>query len=159
MRKITISVIICVLLCSMMLLPSFSAEKIQPNQPIQHNERTIQTPSLIPEYDGTFIGGIGEIYQENGNWSYDTHGYLAGVYKQGRKVNRLFGHIFDLNEEQIGIIKAIFFHKIIIGQIEDMQENSAPIIGFLFYNDVHFVGRIMSFFGPAPHIWGEYTPN
>ncbi len=40
-----------------------------------------------------------------------------------------------------------------------MDGEKAPIVGFLFQNDQYFAGRIMSVFGPAPHIWGEYTPN
>jgi hypothetical protein len=159
MNKKTISIIFCILLCSILVVPILSAERIQHNQLIQHNQKTIQELSPMPEYDGTFLGGIGEISYENDEWVFDAHGYLAGVYKQGGRVNRLYGHIFDLEEEQIGAIRAIFFHKIIIGKIEDMQGNSAPIIGFLFYNDAYFAGRIMSLFGPAPHIWGEYTPN
>jgi hypothetical protein len=40
-----------------------------------------------------------------------------------------------------------------------MNESKLPIVGFLFFNEQYFIGRIMSLFGPAPHIWGEYTPN
>lgn len=159
MRKKTIWILLCILCCSLLLLPTFSAERIQQHSRIQHNQQIFQIPASLPEYDGTFIGGIGEISKDEEEWIFDAHGYLAGVYKTGRRVNRLYGHIFDLDEEQIGVIKALFVQRIIIGRIEDMQGNSAPIIGFLLYNDEHFVGRIMSFFGPAPHIWGEYTPN
>ena len=41
-----------------------------------------------------------------------------------------------------------------------MEGKRAPIVGFFFQNDNQlFAGRIMSLFGPAPHIWGEFTPN
>ena len=50
-------------------------------------------------------------------------------------------------------------HDKSIGRIENMNGEKAPIIGFLFYNEDYFIGRIMSFFGPAPHLWGIYTPN
>jgi hypothetical protein len=35
-----------------------------------------------------------------------------------------------------------------------------PIIGFIFVNENNqFIGRIMSIIGPAPYIWGQFTPN
>jgi len=111
------------------------------------------------DYDGTFLGGLGVVSRENEEWEFDTHAYLVGVYKEGNKVNRLLANIYDLDENQIGSIAAFFGHRIIIGFIQDMGEKRAPIIGFLFSNDEYFAGRIMSVFGPAPHIFGKFTPN
>jgi len=123
---------------------------------------TLQKPSLLfppmEDYDGTFVGGIGRLYKQNGEWQFDYAAYMAGVYKLGA-YKKLYGYIYNLEEVQIGSIGAYFGHKIIIGYIENMQGQRAPIIGFLFWNDTNFAGRIMSMFGPAPHIIGEYTPN
>jgi len=150
-------------LCAILLImPALSALPVEETKtsPIIQNEKSsrLETP-MMPEYDGTFIGGIGLMYRENETWMFDTHGYLAGVYKQGRRMNRVVGNIYNLDEEQIGTLKAFFGHKLILGSIENMDGQRAPIIGFLLYNEDNFAGRIMSVAGPAPHIWGEYTPN
>ncbi|MDH7507498.1 MAG: hypothetical protein QHH15_06935 [Candidatus Thermoplasmatota archaeon] len=113
----------------------------------------------VEDYDGTFVGAFGRIYKdENGTWVKQPYGYLAGVYKAGN-FKRVFGNIYNLDQEQIGKIGFISRNKILVGRIENMEGAKAPIVGFLFQNDQYFVGRIMSVFGPAPHIWGEYTPN
>jgi len=158
MKKTLYILGICLLLLSMPAMTAVPVEKHTsfsihktPNTPV------LDTP-VLPDYDGTFVGGIGEIYRENEEWMFDTQGYLAGVYKGGRRFHRLLGNIYNLEEEKVGGIAAFFGHKIIIGFIQDGEENRAPIIGFLFYNDEYFAGRIMSLFGPAPHIWGAYTP-
>ena len=160
MKKTLIIIGMCVMLLSMPVLTAFPAAIAnQGNISNQSDEKIISQTPCVGDYDGTFVGGIGRISKENGEWSFDAHGYLAGVYKKGMRFNKLHGKIYDLNEEQIGYIEAYFGHKIILGHIKDMQGHEAPIIGFLFYNDENFAGRIMSFFGPAPHVWGEYTPN
>ena len=117
------------------------------------------TPTL-EDYDGTFVGAFGRIYKdENGTWVNQAYGYLYGIYKQGN-FKIVYGNITNLEQEQIGTIAFISKNHILLGRIKNMDGAKAPIIGFLFQNDQnHFVGRIMSFFGPAPHIWGEYTPN
>lgn len=134
--------------------------------PTAELNKTISSPKQITsiqplptgDYDGTFVGGIGRIYKQNDSWTYDTYAYLAGVYKGGSK-SKLYGNIYNLEQEQIGSIGAFFGYKLIIGWIKDMNGHKAPIIGFLLWNDENFAGRIMSTFGPAPHIYGEYTPN
>jgi hypothetical protein len=154
MKKILIILGICAVLISM---PAIAAGLTTPQtQSISELKEihSIQTPPTS-DYDGTFVGGIGRIYKENGNWTYDTNAYLAGVYKG----SRLYGNIYNLEEEQIGSIGAYFGQKLILGYIEGMDGNKAPIIGFLFWNNENFAGRIMSLFGPAPHIFGQYTPN
>jgi len=157
MKKLLIIIGICAIFISMPVLTALPATitktTVQPER-----RTTLQTPP-IEDYDGTFIDWIGTIYKEGEEWSFDTQGYLAGVYKQGIRFNKLYGYLYNLEEEQVGYIGAYFGHKIIIGYIKDMEKNKALIIGFLLYNDVNFAGRIMSLFGPALHIWGEYTPN
>ena len=113
----------------------------------------------IDDYDGTFIGGFGLMYKnETDEWAFEYYGYLAGVYKTGRAL-RVYGNIYNLEEEQIGTIGFISINKILVGRIQNMEEGKAPIVGFLFNNEEYFAGRIMSLFGPAPHSWGQYTPN
>jgi len=115
-------------------------------------------PQPDSEYDGTFVGGVGFVYREDGEWQFDTYAYIAGVYKGGKYI-RVFSWIYNLDEERIGSMWFISGNYILVGQIKDMNESKLPIVGFLFYNEQYFIGRIMSLFGPAPHIWGEYTPN
>ncbi|MBN1281210.1 MAG: hypothetical protein JXA00_06135 [Candidatus Thermoplasmatota archaeon] len=147
MKKIVVVLGLCALLLAMPTLCAFpTMPKIQ-----------LPTPTL-DEYDGTFVGGLGRLYKEGGEWQFDTWAYLAGVYKLGA-YKRLYGGIYNLNQEQIGTIGAYFGHKIIIGYLETMQGHRAPMIGFLMWNNQNFAGRIMTTFGPAPHIIGEYTPN
>ena len=157
MKKLLIIIAICAIFISMPVLTALPATVSETSVQPEH-KTTLQTPP-VEDYDGTFVGGVGRIFKENEEWSFDTQGYLAGVYKQGIRFNKLYGYIYNLEEEQVGYIGAYFGHKIIIGYVKDMQGHKAPIIGFLLYNDVNFAGRIMSLFGPAPHIWGEYTPN
>ncbi|MCX6667849.1 MAG: hypothetical protein NTV74_06420 [Euryarchaeota archaeon] len=132
-----------------------SAKKIKPQ---------IEVPSLptpvLDDYDGTFVGAIGRVYKaENGSWVKEARGYLAGVYKSVGKYKRVLGYLYNLNQTQVGYIGFISANKFLVGKIKNMQNQSAPIVGFIFYNEEYFIGRIMSFFGPAPHIWGAYTPN
>ena len=155
MKKTLIIIGICTLLISMPALTAFPTLKSNDKISIPEEITLIQPAA---DYDGTFVGGLGRIYKENGEWKVDTYAYLAGVYKVGFRFNKLYGKIYNLDEEEIGEIGAYFGHKIIIGWIKG-EEGKAPIIGFLFYNEENFLGRIMSMFGPAPHIYGEYTPN
>ena len=155
MKKTLIIIGICAVLISIPSMSAFETAEISPSMAIP--EKNFITPP-IAGYDGTFVGGLGRLYKKGSEWQFDYYAYLAGVYKLG-VYKKLYGYIYNLDEEQIGYISAYFGHKIIIGNIEDMQNHRAPIIGFLLWNDAHFAGRIMSFFGPAPHVIGEYIPN
>jgi hypothetical protein len=156
MKKTLFVIGIIAVLISMPAMTAFPTTDKIPNFP--RPEKTLYT-APAEDYDGTFIGGIGEIYKdESGEWAYDVHAYLAGVYRGG-KYKLVLGHIYNLDEEQIGSIGFVSGNHILVGKVRDMNEEEAPIVGFLFYQDNLFIGRIMSFFGPAPHIFGEYTPN
>lgn len=121
-------------------------------------EKTL-TPPSVPDYDGTFIGGMGLIYKdENDEWQFEANAYIAGVYKAG-KYQRVYSNIYNLDEEKIGSMWFISGNRIIVGRIMGLEGEKLPIVGFLIHDEQYFIGRIMSFFGPAPHIWGEYTPN
>ncbi len=154
MKKLLIILGLCAVLVSM---PALAAMPTTTFAKTVNVPQQIKTSETLPtgDYDGTFAGGIGRIYKENETWTYDTHAYLAGVYKG----NRLYGNIYNLEEEQIGTIGAYFGYKLIVGYIKNMDGKKAPIVGFLLWNDENFAGRIMSLFGPAPHIFGKYTPN
>ncbi len=155
MKKNLIIIGFCAILVSMPVMTA--TQTLEKSSSIAIPEKNLILPQ-VPDYDGTFVGGLGELYKENGEWQFDYYAYLAGVYKLG-VYKKLYGYIYNLDEEQIGNIGAIFGQKLILGFIEDMEGNRAPVIGFLIWNDTHFAGRIMSLFGPAPHMIGEYTPN
>jgi hypothetical protein len=155
MKKTLVIIGICAVLLSMPTLSALEFTEAPTNIPLP--QKKLVTPP-IDDYDGTFVGGLGRLYRAGGEWQFNLHAYLAGVYKLGA-YKKLYGYIYNLDEEQIGYIGAYFGQKLILGYIEGMQNHRAPIVGFLFWDDQHFAGRIMSFIGPAPHIIGEYTPN
>jgi len=157
MKKIIIIIGLCAVLISMPAITAIPTMEASKTFVTTEKGTTLQTPTL-DDYDGTFIGGLGRLYKEDGEWQFNHYSYLAGVYKLGR-FNKLYGYIYNLEEEQIGEIGAYFGHKLILGFIGDLDGNRLPMIGFLIYNDVNFAGRIMSLVGPAPHIIGEYIPN
>lgn len=153
MKKIVILLGICAMLVVM---------PISISMPVKTNTSglsKILTLPPDPEYDGTFVGGLGRVYKENGEWQYEVHSYIAGFYKAGN-YKIIHGNIYNLDEEQIGTITTISSRIFLIGRITDLEGHRAPIVGFLFTNEENqFIGRIMSLFGPAPHIWGKFTPN
>ncbi len=147
MKKTLFLIGLCVVLLSM---PTLIALPI-----------TQKTSLLFPQsgdYDGTFVGGLGRLYRQNGEWQFNYHSYLAGVYKNGA-YKKIYGYIYNLNEQQIGFIGGYFGQKIIYGYIEDMQSHRLPMIGILYWNNENFAGRIMSTIGSAPNIIGQYVPN
>jgi len=160
MKKTLIIIGICALF---LLMPSFSAvstnsvksEKLVKS--IDEIQNLLPTPA--PEYDGTFIGGLGRIYKEGEEWQYEIWSYIAGVYKEG-SFNIMYGNIYNTDEEQIGTIVMLSKNKFMIGRIANMEGGKAPIVGFIIgFDEDKFIGRLMSFFGPAPHMFGQYIPN
>jgi len=150
MKKTLIVIGICAAFALMPAITALSATK------------SIRSPlQTLPaeDYDGTFIGGLGRMYKENGEWQFEYHAYLAGVYKDKNRYKTLYGNIYNLDEEQVGNITIFNFRWILIGIIRNLEGGSAPIVGFLFTNDEKFAGRLMSLFGPAPHIWGQFDPE
>lgn len=128
--------------------------------PIKTTSTSEQKTRPLLDYDGTFVGGYGRIYKENEERQFEYNGYLAGVYQDKNKYKIIAGNIYNLDEEQIGTIVMYNFKSFVIGRIKNMQEQGVPIVGFLYINDdLKFADRIMSIFGSAPHIWGEFTPN
>ena len=151
MKKIVPLALIC---ATIFLMPAISALSIKTNI---NYERKIPP---LPDYDGTFLGGYGRMYKENEEWQFEYHGYLGGVYRDNNKNKILYGNIYNLEKEQIGKITFITAKSFLIGRIKNMDDRGVPIVGFfLIREDDLFAGRLMSFFGPAPHIWGKFTPN
>ena len=156
MKKTLITIGILAIFLSMPAL--IAMQSIEKTNNVPKAEKVLMEP-IDPDYDGTFLGGLGRVYKdENGEWAYDTYAYIAGVYKDAR-LKRVFGKIYNLDQEEIGSFWFINGRKILIGRIIGPDGGKAPIVGFLFYNEQYFIGRIMSIVGPAPNIWGEYTPN
>ena len=154
MKKPIFLALICAVL---FLMPAISAIPIKTTSTSE--QKTLPLPPF-DDYDGTFIGGIGRMYKENEEWQFEYYGYLGGVYKNQNKYKILAGNLYDINQEQIGTIVMYNFKSFVFGRVKNLQEQSAPIIGFLTINeDLKFAGRIMSIFGPAPNIWGEFIPN
>jgi len=153
MKKTLIYIGICALMITM---PIFSAV------PIKLDSTQTSYSPISPtdeEYDGTFVGGMGRVYRENEEWQYETYAYFAGFYKDNN-FKLIYGNVYNLDEEQVGTIGMISGEHFLIGRIKNLEGKKMPIIGFIFVNeDNQFIGRIMSIVGPAPNIWGQYTPN
>lgn len=153
MKKILFIIVISVVL---FLMPIISSTSVKTN--VSHISKTIATP-LVDDYDGTFVGGMGRVYKEDGEWQYEVNSYIGGVYRD-RNYKTLYGNIYNLDEEKIGTLTMISNKIFLIGRITDLEDHKAPITGLIFdYGEDKFIGRIMSLFGPAPHIFGKYTPN
>lgn len=131
-------------------------EKSFDKEAIQKEDISKLTKPSFNEYDGTILGGLGRLFKENEEWNYNVYSYLAGVYKEKDNHKTIYCNIYNLDKEKIGTLRAYCGHSIIIGSIKNLDEGKAPIVGFLFENEEKFAGRIMSLFGPAPHIWGKY---
>ena len=147
--------IILALICSaLLLMPALSA------LPIKKASINNKTTDLLSDFDGTFIGGFGVMSRENEEWQFEYYGYIGGVYKNNDKYTILHGKIFDLEKQPIGNLTIITTKSILIGKINNLEGGKVPVVGFFLTNkDNFFAGRFMSLFGPAPHIWGEFTSN
>ena len=144
MRKNIILVGICSLL---ILMPVLSSTPLK--TPMQST----------PNYDGTFVGALGRVWKEGEEWQTEASAYIAGVYRD-RYYKIMYGNIYDLDEEQVGTIKMISTKSFLVGRIANMDGQTIPIVGFIIdFQEDKFIGRLMSFFGPAPHMWGQYKPN
>jgi len=116
---------------------------------------SVQYVAPIPRWDGEFIGAYGRVITTEEGRDFEAHGYIVGVYKGARR-GRFYGNVYNLEEEQIGTIGAYFGKYILVGHVENLEGRKAPIVGFLLRNETMFFGRIMSLFGPAPHIIGYH---
>jgi len=154
MKKTLIILGICSVLLAMPAMTAMSTTDIV-------KKVTEQKTLATPDYDGTWVGGFGQVSKEGEEWQFEYAGYIAGAYKNRNRVTILGGSILDLDQEPTGnTIVLIKFKSIVIGKIKNEEGNGLPVIGFLITTDEDlFIGRLMSLIGPAPHIWGQFTPN
>jgi hypothetical protein len=157
MKKNIFLIGICAII---IMMPALGALTLQENDCKKNNLKKdviskFSKPS-VDEYDGTILGGLGVIYKEDEEWDYDIYSYIVGVYKNKGNRKTIYCNIYNLDKEKTGTLRANCGRSIIIGLIKNLEEDNAPIIGLLFERGEKFAGRIMSLFGPAPHIWGKY---
>ena len=160
MKKILGILAICVLLGSMssvaaVNIPQMNIVKTDVMKNLPSTDTTISSEG--EDWTGEFLGKFGELKKVGEEWEFTEWGYLAGVYKGGNK-GKFGGKIFDLEQNELGAIGGYYGKYFLIGRIK-IGEQKAPIIGFLFHNETMFIGRIMSFFGPAPHIIGYHQAS
>lgn len=162
MKKTLAILAICVLLGSMssvasVTTPQMNMVKTDEMKNLPSSDTTISLEG--EDWTGEFKGAFGELKKISwsGEWNFTKWGYLAGYYKGGIKRGKFAGKLFDLNQTAFGAIGGYYGRHYLIGRIK-IGEQKAPIIGFLFRNETFFIGRIMSFFGPAPHILGHHQP-
>ncbi|MDH7507155.1 MAG: hypothetical protein QHH15_05150 [Candidatus Thermoplasmatota archaeon] len=121
--------------------------------PLKNKELTV----LVP--DGSFSGFIG----------YPRHqdpiilGNISGFYKlrnRGGAFNASW-NIETENHSGSGTVRGIFGRHILLGRLSAEGYNQTlPIIGFIGFNteNLTFIGRAMSYIGPALYFWGTYQP-
>ena len=158
MKKTIILIGICAVLISMPAMSAIQVTSTKTLKNIDISSKDLPLP-IVPDYDGIFVGALGQVWKEGEEWQYEANSYIAGVYRD-RYYKILYGNIYNLDEEQIGTITIISTKSFLIGRITDMEGHKAPIVGFIIdFNEDKFIGRLMSFFGPTPHMWGQYIPN
>jgi hypothetical protein len=108
---------------------------------------------------GTFEGNVG--YRVNGSWvpignisgAYTDVGWLG--YRWGR-----FNGSWSVEKQNITGTMQGRFRLVILGSISaqiNETQRRFPIVGFLGGNNKgDFVGRCMSYVGPALYVWGTY---
>jgi len=112
-----------------------------------------QTKPLAQE--GTFEANIG--YRRQGH-NATIVGTMNGTYLMRNRGGRFTGDW--TTENRTGTLRGVFGRHILIGRISTLvngTEKSLPIVGFLKAQDGQFIGRFMSYIGPALYFWGTYT--
>ena len=150
--KKTITPLIVVLF--MLGIPLISAQPVLQQSPLTRLQQiNIENPDDI-EWTGNFTGVIGVGTKDN----FTTLGYMAGQYKiRNFRANLFSGRWINENQTNNGTIRGIFGRHLLLGIISsEAWERDLPIIGFLGSNETHFIGRFMSFIGPAMYFGGTY---
>lgn len=154
MKKILIVLTICLLFASMSVVTAFS--KIEGlSDDILNTEITYQPTD--EDWTGEFIGALGVLKRINGEWNFTTGGYIAGVYK-GLNRGKFAGNLYNLNETKVGTIAGYYGRGLILARMT-INEQKAPVVGFIRYNETMFIGRAMTVIGPAPHMVGYHWTN
>lgn len=121
--------------------------------PLRNKESTFLDP------DGSFSGFIGIPKQQDPL----IFGNISGEYKL-RNRGGLFNASWNIDTENhsgLGTVRGIFARHILLGRLSAEGYNRTfPIIGFIRFNTQNhtFIGRAMSFIGPALYFWGSYQP-
>lgn len=105
--------------------------------------------------DGNFTAFI--VNKKDDEEGFEAIAGLACVYKNRGNGGLFGGKIFNAEREQIGSIRGIFGRHIFIAKIIK-DDHNVPVIGFIsFREEQKFVGRGMSFIGPALYFAGKYN--
>jgi hypothetical protein len=113
----------------------------------------------VLEPDGSFSGYITDILQQDPI----ILGNISGVYKM-RNRGGGFNASWDLEYQNFsgsGTVRGFFGRHILLGKLSIVgYDKTLPIIGFIFFDKLNqtFIGRAMSFIGPALYFWGTYEP-
>lgn len=116
-------------------------------------QQVIQPAPLSPT--GIFEGNIGYKRQ---NQNATVVGTMNGTYEMRNRGGRFTGDW--ATENRTGTLRGAFGRHFLVGRISTMvngTQRSLPIIGFLYTNSTHFIGRFMSVVGPALYFWGTHT--
>jgi hypothetical protein len=116
----------------------------------QHTQRFTVDPT------GTFEGYLGVPEHQGHNET--VVGIMNGTYWLRNRGGR-FTATWE-TENRTGALRGGFGRHLLIGRISTMvngTQRSLPIIGFLKAQDNEFIGRFMSYIGPALYFWGTYT--
>jgi len=144
MKKLFAVITIFVLFASMSMVAALQAGTI--------NKRVLDP-------DGSFTGYIGFPRPQDPI----ILGNISGLYKlrnRGGGFNASWDIDFQ-NHSGTGTVRGIFGRHILLGRLSaDGFNKTLPIIGFIRFNTENqtFIGRAMSFIGPALYFWGIYEP-
>ena len=149
MKKTLISLALCTLFITV------SVAGATPQADVMQTRQVNTEPKNV-EWTGEILGSYGVGRGEN----HTVLGTLEGFYKT-RIRNRMRGFfLINWTSEdgtKSGQIRGVFTNRALFGKISgDGYNQSARIMGFLRYNDSKFIGRIMSWVGPALYIYGDH---
>jgi len=143
MKKIAI---VCVCLMFLGISIAAAAPNLQ--------RHTQQLLTLDPT--GTYEGYIG--IPEHQGQNATIVGTINGTYELRNRGGRFLGDWET--ENRSGTMRGRFARHVMMGRISMMvngTERSLPVIGFIRIQNNSFIGRGMSYFGPALYFWGDFT--
>ena len=92
----------------------------------------------------------------NQNWT--VVGTMEGNYTARNRGTQFIGEWTAGN--YTGTMQGGFRSFLLLGRFSAMingTQRTLPIVGFIFTNSTHLVGRFMSFIGPAMYFYGTHT--
>ena len=114
----------------------------------------------VLDADGSFSGYIGVPRQQDPI----IMGTISGEYQLRNRGGGFTGDwtIDYQNKSGAGTVRGFFGRRMLLGRLTIEGVNrTLPLIGFIKFNteNLTFIGRAMSFIGPALYFWGSYQPN